>query len=239
MLSFNLNLNNNFVKISIAPHRIILSLCTATITSLSLLATTNSAQSATVQFNDLASFTAATTTQNIDFEGTAGAGGVTFYDSSGLPINGVTFTSLVLLAVDPAIATTEPNLGSGTTIRTCVNCTISATLPSGITAVGSEILDYNLGSVPFLITLSTGETININSLNFPDRQFVGFTSDTAIASISFQATGGGTNSTRLDNFRFGTANAAASVPEPFTVIGTLVGGTAALRMRKKLKSAQK
>jgi hypothetical protein len=28
-----------------------------------------------------------------------------------------------------------------------------------------------------------------------------------------------------------------SVPEPFTVIGTLVGGTAALRLRKKLKSA--
>jgi hypothetical protein len=189
----------------------------------------------------LASFTAATTTQNIDFEGTAGAGGVTFYDSSGLPINGVTFTSPILLAVDPAITTTEPNWGSGTTIRTCVNCTISATLPSGITAVGSEIMNFDFGSAPFIITLSTGETFNLNSLNFPDRKFVGFTSDTAIASISFQATGGGLNSTRLDNFRFGTTNASTStsVPEPFTVIGTLVGGTAALRMRKKLKSAQK
>jgi CHRD domain len=30
---------------------------------------------------------------------------------------------------------------------------------------------------------------------------------------------------------------ATSVPEPFTVIGTLVGGTAAFRMRKKLKAA--
>ena len=29
-----------------------------------------------------------------------------------------------------------------------------------------------------------------------------------------------------------------AVPEPFTVIGTIVGGTAALRMRKKLKSAK-
>lgn len=29
-------------------------------------------------------------------------------------------------------------------------------------------------------------------------------------------------------------NPATSVPEPFTVIGTLIGGTAALRMRKKL-----
>jgi hypothetical protein len=37
-----------------------------------------------------------------------------------------------------------------------------------------------------------------------------------------------------------TANAAGTitpVPEPFTIIGTLVGGTAALRMRKKLKAS--
>ena len=32
-------------------------------------------------------------------------------------------------------------------------------------------------------------------------------------------------------------NVATAVPEPFTIIGTLVGGTAALRMRKKLKAS--
>ncbi len=32
--------------------------------------------------------------------------------------------------------------------------------------------------------------------------------------------------------------ASTSVPEPFTIIGTLVGGSAALRMRKKLKSTK-
>ena len=31
-------------------------------------------------------------------------------------------------------------------------------------------------------------------------------------------------------------NPATSVPEPFTIVGTIIGGTAALRMRKKLKS---
>jgi hypothetical protein len=31
----------------------------------------------------------------------------------------------------------------------------------------------------------------------------------------------------------------AAVPEPFTIVGSLVGGTAALRMRKKLKSSNK
>lgn len=33
-----------------------------------------------------------------------------------------------------------------------------------------------------------------------------------------------------------TANAATAVPEPFTIIGTIIGGTAAVRMRKKLKA---
>jgi hypothetical protein len=36
-----------------------------------------------------------------------------------------------------------------------------------------------------------------------------------------------------------TPTPTTQVPEPFTIIGTLVGGTAALRMRKKLKSSDK
>lgn len=52
----------------------------------------------------------------------------------------------------------------------------------------------------------------------------------------------------ISSFRIGgarivaTGNATgsyASVPEPFTIVGTLVGGTAALRMRKKLKASNK
>jgi hypothetical protein len=37
----------------------------------------------------------------------------------------------------------------------------------------------------------------------------------------------------------GTIVPGAEVPEPFTIVGTLVGGTAALRMRKKLKATDK
>jgi hypothetical protein len=33
--------------------------------------------------------------------------------------------------------------------------------------------------------------------------------------------------------------ASTAVPEPFTIVGTLIGGTAALRMRKKLKATDK
>jgi hypothetical protein len=43
---------------------------------------------------------------------------------------------------------------------------------------------------------------------------------------------------QFDNINVSAA-ATTAVPEPFTIIGTLVGGTAAFRMRKKLKLARK
>ena len=195
-----------------------------------------------LQFTDLASFQANTTgLTTIDFEGLAPRFGFTNYSAAGLTTNGVKFTdsSNVLFAADSTASPTAfYNWGSGAGLASGASGSIlTATLPSGITAVGSDIRSFLNYASPFTIKLSTGETFNLNSLNYPNRQFVGFTSNTAIASISFQATAG---YALLDNFRFGTANAATtSVPEPFTVIGTLVGGTAALRMRKKLKSAQK
>jgi hypothetical protein len=216
-------------------HRIVLGLCTATVASLSLLTTPNSAQAATVQFTDLTSFQANTTgLTNIDFKGLAPTGGFTNY-STGLTTNGVNFTgsSSYPYVVDSANYSPYYDWGSGAVLLGSSGGTITATLPSGVTAVGSDIMSIVNYASPFNITLSTGETFNVNSLDYPNRQFVGFTSDTSIASISFQATNG---YTELDNFKFGTAN-AASVPEPFTIIGTLVGGTAAFRMRKKLKAS--
>jgi hypothetical protein len=66
-----------------------------------------------------------------------------------------------------------------------------------------------------------------------------------LANYSFNFVGTGSDTIRftgitpfpdlqLDNVVVDNA-ASTSVPEPFTVIGTLVGGTAAIRMRKKLK----
>jgi hypothetical protein len=235
----NLNQNNS-VRTSILSDRIAFSLLTATVTSLSLLAATNSAQAAVVQFTDLTSFeTNATGLTNIYFEGLAPAGSFTNYGTTGLTTSGVSFTGSgnYLFVVDPAYSPSFYDWDSGAVLLGDKLGTITATLPSGVTAVGSDIMSFSDYASSFTITLSTGETVNLNSLDYPYRQFVGFTSDTAIASISFQATAG---YTELDNFRFGTAAVAAkSVPEPFTVIGTLVGGTTALRMRKKLKSAQK
>jgi hypothetical protein len=45
---------------------------------------------------------------------------------------------------------------------------------------------------------------------------------------------------RFDNIVFsGTASATTPVPEPFTIVGTLIGGATALRMRKRLKATNK
>ena len=49
---------------------------------------------------------------------------------------------------------------------------------------------------------------------------------------------GGGDYVFIDNFTATSANTTA-VPEPFTIVGTLIGGTAALRMRKKIKDTNK
>ena len=59
-------------------------------------------------------------------------------------------------------------------------------------------------------------------------------------SGAFATNQGQVNLTNWSSATF-TANSssATAVPEPFTIIGTLVGSTAALRMRKKLKAVAK
>jgi hypothetical protein len=82
---------------------------------------------------------------------------------------------------------------------------------------GNTLFDRsNIGSQPF------------TSYNF---NFVGTGSDT----LQF----GGRNdpgSLSLDNVVVAAATPTTSVPEPFTIVGTMIGGTAALRLRKKLKA---
>jgi hypothetical protein len=58
------------------------------------------------------------------------------------------------------------------------------------------------------------------------------------ASTSFAAATGGSQFSALA-FDFSSPPSATAVPEPFTIVGTLLGGTAALRLRKKLKSSDK
>jgi hypothetical protein len=69
------------------------------------------------------------------------------------------------------------------------------------------------------------------SNGFPANQtsFRDFTGATRTANWAFDITGVDTAS----------SSNPVSAPEPFTIVGTLVGGTAAMRMRKKLKVAKK
>ncbi|WP_373544438.1 hypothetical protein [Chamaesiphon sp.] len=55
-------------------------------------------------------------------------------------------------------------------------------------------------------------------------------------ALSFVSTTPGFGGVVLDNIKLDKTTA---VPEPFTIIGTIVGGTVAIRTRKKLKAAAK
>ena len=85
-----------------------------------------------------------------------------------------------------------------------------------------------------------------------DALFLGVSSSTTdIKSIVFNAfvrpldgTPGSGNNFAINQVSLNTLNPTVTanptaVPEPFTIVGTLVGGTAALRMRKKLKANSK
>jgi hypothetical protein len=72
--------------------------------------------------------------------------------------------------------------------------------------------------VPF--TISSGFRSGLNTLDF------------------YVFNGGGPTGLRVefDPVANSPTSPSTSVPEPFTIIGTLIGGTAALRLRKKLKA---
>jgi hypothetical protein len=84
---------------------------------------------------------------------------------------------------------------------------------------------------------------NVFGLSFEGSQLFGYTRDGDQIKISL-ADGAGTFDRKIARTTLAIGGAASSistvpvaaVPEPFTIIGTLIGGTAALRLRKKLKS---
>jgi hypothetical protein len=95
--------------------------------------------------------------------------------------------------------------------------------------------DVNGNLLSYFDLSTDGAITTVNGLN----QFVfrGISEDSAIIS-SFRLSGSNIVAAATAN---GSANGSSStaVPEPFTIIGTIVGGSAALRMRKKLKAGSK
>jgi hypothetical protein len=126
-----------------------------------------------------------------------------------------------------------PLQGAGTIAGTgSTSNPITATLPSFVTAVGLDVLPYNVNDRN-TVSISTGDSTTFTIGN--NVQFIGFTSMTPITSLTLS----GSSGLLFDNLVRGQINssAAAAVPEPFTIIGTLIGGTAAFHMRKKIKDA--
>jgi Protein of unknown function (DUF642) len=65
------------------------------------------------------------------------------------------------------------------------------------------------------------------------QDFTAISSSTTIAFFNSTATSSN-NFVGLDNIQIGSATSA---PEPLTIVGTLIGGTASMRMRKNIKSS--
>ncbi len=70
------------------------------------------------------------------------------------------------------------------------------------------------------------------------RQTLTFTASAATNTLSFLAVGAPSGKPPF-SLLTGISVDAVAVPEPFTIIGTIVGGTAALRLRKKLAKSTK
>jgi hypothetical protein len=116
-------------------------------------------------------------------------------------------------------------------------------IAQSVTTIAGQnyVLSYDFfsnGSIPNQFQVKVNNTTLFDQENIPEQ--------TAFTPYSFNFVGTG-----LDTIQFGgrhfsyvlvldnvvvDAAASTAVPEPFTIIGTLVGGTMAVRMRKKLKS---
>jgi hypothetical protein len=105
-----------------------------------------------------------------------------------------------------------------------------------------NVYDGLNGTGNILTTLNLPTTPN-NGAPDPTGQFspflpIGVSFSGIARSVDF---GGTADQIAFDNITLGAAipNNGTQVPEPFTIVGTIIGGTAALRMRKKLKSTTK
>jgi hypothetical protein len=200
------------------------------------------ARADTIVFTTRAAFTAATSSlTTVDFEGIAPTNSVANF-SSPLTIAGATFSGSAagsVSVVDSGFFAPLFQFNSGAVLSGFAF--VDVTLPAGTTAIGTDLMSTNPDGLPFMVTLSNGESFIVNTPNRPARGFFGITSDVAITSIHFVTMPGPNQSSGLpliDNFSFGQA-APAAVPEPATMVllGTGLAGIA-VRARSRRKSSK-
>jgi hypothetical protein len=124
---------------------------------------------------------------------------------------------------------------------TVFNPSFGATL----TSLAVDVAGYSTGTRLQIFDMSGSVLLDqLVSLTFGAGTDPGTYSNYSVSSLNgiskFSFIGGSpVGNTSIDNVVVSTATGAQAVPEPFTIIGTFVGGTAAVRMRKKLKNANK
>jgi hypothetical protein len=146
--------------------------------------------------------------------------------------------------------------GSGSPTPAGGGISQNVTLSNGILNLAVDVAAFSPGNnasggiFTLLLNGAALNTFNTGAVNFNTTTRNNLTASTTVSggvySIGIQITrpyGSGTGNTPyqyVDNFAIsGSAANSAAVPEPFTVIGSLIGGTAAFRMRKKLKFSSK
>lgn len=197
-----------------------------------LAASTASLQGAVISYSDRPTFLgAAGATVDIDFEGLASPGSFVTYPS-GVTLSGVTFTSSTLLwVVDPGYAPSFYDWGSGAVMLGESGDTITAVLPGGVRAVGSDLMSILPYAGSITVGLSTGDSFAIPTSPYPTRTFFGAIADVDIAYITFDSTSGAYP--EIDNFVFGTGGGA--VPEFGSTLGLVALALGGLLTSRRLR----
>jgi len=187
-------------------------------------------------YTDRAGWEAATSgLTTISFEGfaTPSVPG-NFMNAAGLTLNGVNFVGLTppasyyLFTQDPGAATYF-SWGSGDVLlgptAAWGDGYIQANLPAGTTSVGADLMTHTPYTASIVIRLSTDETFIVETRNYPERAFVGFTSNVPISHIQFNPDAG---YQMIDNFSYGTVTSQDPPVETLELVTILLGGTGLL-----------
>lgn len=189
-----------------------------------------------IVFTDRSAFTAASTNLTTITFSEIPPNGI-YPNPAGLTLLGVNFTATAgATYVTPISSSFDTGIALNASFP-AGTAGILARLPPGITAVGSDILNafINFDQNPVIVTLSTGETYNIN---LPSRSigFIGFTADAPILSIEFR----GPRQIYIDNFTFGqrASGPSPATPEPATMLLLSTGLAGAVGAIRRRRSAQ-
>lgn len=123
----------------------------------------------------------------------------------------------------------------------------NAPLKLALTRDASGQVSTYLNGVQQFSFLGVSGIVRDSSVFFTPNSIINFFNDDVATGGSEAASGlvsqisiyDGALSASEASILTGSAAASTAVPEPFTIVGTLIGGTAAMRMRKKLKAKDK